>query len=205
MNDIQRALSQIADIRAQVAASNRFRGIAPGANVFMGLLSLAVANAQAIWPETLARDPLRYVAVWAGVAILFTLIAATEAISRARRLHAGMADAMLGSALLQLLPFAAAGLLITVVLCSFAPGSAWMLPGLWQILIGLLGFSALPSLPPAMAWAAGWFFLCGSAVLALAGWTGTLSPWMMGVPLAVGQISVAFILYRASGEHDDRA
>ena len=75
-----------------------------------------------------------------------------------------------------------------------------MLPGLWQILLALLGFSVLSNLPREMAWVAGWYFCCGAVVLALAGQAGTLSPWMMGVPFAVGQIAVAVILLRADGE-----
>jgi hypothetical protein len=204
VNDVERALSEIADIRAHLAASTRFRGIAPEANALTGFLSLAVAVAQSLWPEALARDPLRYIAVWAGVATASLVIVTGEAISRSRWLHGRMADAMLGSALRQILPFAAAGAVTTIVICTVSPANAWLLPGLWQILIALVGFSALPRLPHAIIWAAGWYFLCGSVVLALAGWSGSLSPWMMGVPFAIGQLAVALILHYAGGEPDGR-
>ena len=202
MDDVERALSEIEDIRAYVAASTRFRGIAPEANALTGMLSLAVAVAQTIWPDALAQSLQRYVAIWAAVTIASTVIVAIETISRSRRLHGRMADAMLGSALRQVLPFGAAGVIVTAVICKFSPASAWMLPGLWQILIGLLGFSVLSSLPRAIVWVAGWYFLCGAFVLGLAGWSGTLSPWMMGIPFAMGQAAVALVLHRASGECD---
>jgi hypothetical protein len=205
LNELERALSQITDIRAQLAASTRFRGIAPEANVLTGVFTLAVAGAQAIWPESLAQDPMTYIRIWAAVTIASTVIVAAAAISRSRRLHGRMAEAMLGAALRQFLPFAAAALIISAVICKFSPGSVWMLPGLWQILIGLVGFSALPSLPSAMVWVAAWYFLCGAIVLAFAAWSGALSPWMMGVPLAVGQAAVALVLHRASGELNARS
>lgn len=200
MNEVEYALSQIADIRAQVAASTCFRGIAPEANALMGVLSLAVAVAQEIWPKALAQDAFHYIAVWAAVAVASMVVAATEAISRSRRLHGQMARIMLYMALRQVLPFGAAGVIITGVICKFSPASVWMLPGLWQILIGLVGFSVLSSLPRGIVWVAGWYFVCGSVVLGLAGWSGTLSPWMMGIPFGVGQAGVALVLDRASGD-----
>ena len=199
LNDVQRALSEIEDIRAHLAASTRFRGIAPEANVLIAGLSLGVAAAQTAWPQVLAQDTFRYVAVWAAVIVASTAIAITEAISRSRRLHGSMAGAMLNTALREALPFGAAGAVITVVICGVSPATAWILPGLWQILIGLLGFSALPNLPRAFVWAAGWYFLCGAVVLCMAGVSATLSPWMMGVPFAVGHAAVALILRQARG------
>lgn len=201
MNDIERAISDIADIRERLAASTRFRGIAPKATALTGVLAFAVALAQTLWPETLAQDALRYVAVWAAVTIASLVIAASEAVFRFRRLHIQVTDALLSTTVRQILPFGAAGAIITLVVCKFSVSSAWLLPGLWQILIALIGFAALPTLPRAIIWAACWYFLCGSIVLMLAGWSGQLSPWMMGAPMAIGQLGVALIMYFADAEH----
>jgi len=130
------------------------------------------------------------------------VIVTGEAIARSRRLDGQMASTMLGSALRQVLPFAAAGLVVTVAICAVSLASAWILPGLWLLLVALLGYSAALRLPRAMIWACRWYFLCGAAVLALAGTSGTLSPWLMGLPLAIGQVMVAFILHRGSAERD---
>lgn len=202
MNDVERALSEIADIRAHLAASTRFRGIAPEANALTCVLSLVVALAQTIWPHTLAQGAFRYVSVWAAATIASAVIVGVEAVSRTRRLHGIMSKTMLGTAIREALPFAAAALVISIVICCFSAETIWMLPGLWQILIGLLGFSVLPAMPRAIVWVAGWYFLCGSAVLAMAGWSGTLTPWMMGLPLIIGQGAVAIILRQANGERD---
>jgi lysylphosphatidylglycerol synthetase-like protein (DUF2156 family) len=202
VNDVDRALSQLADIRAQLVASTRFRGIAPELNALTALLALLVATIQSIWPQELQRDDLVYVAVWAAVILAFGLVVALESVSRARKLHGGMAHAMLMAALCKVLPFAAVGTCITWVICTFAVDSAWLLPGLWQILIGLVGFSSLSILPRAIVWVAAWYLVCGMLVLVVAGWSGTLSPWMMGVPFVVGQAAVSFILNRPDGELD---
>jgi hypothetical protein len=205
VTDIDRALSEIADIRAQLAASTRFRGIAPEASGLVSVLSLAVAAAQTIWPDSFAPDASHYVVVWAAVLVASGVIAAIEAVSRARRLHGRMASAMLGMALREVLPFVVAELVITVVICTFSPTNLWILPGLWLLLVGLFGFSALHSLPREMGWVAGWYFLCGTTVLALSAVSATLTPWMMGIPLGIGQASVALVFHRASGERDGQA
>lgn len=205
VTDIDRALSEIADIRARLVASTRFRGIAPEANVLVSTLSLAVAAAQTMWPDALAADAFHYITVWAAVLVASAAIATVEAMSRARRLHGPMADAMLGMALREVLPFVVAEVVITVVICRLSPANVWILPGLWLLLIGLLGFSVLRSLPRAIGWVAGWYFMCGVVVLVLSGESGALTPWMMGIPLGVGQASVALVLYRANGERDGQA
>ncbi len=200
MNDVDLALSQISNIRAQLVASTRFRGIAPGLNVLAGVLTLAVAAAQSFQASAVEQSGLSYITVWAAALVLSSGFVAFEASSRARRLHGRMAYPMLNAALQKVLPFVAAGIVITWAVCSFSPESLWLLPGLWQILIGLLGFSALGSLPRGMVWAAGWYFLCGTLVLGFAGQSGVLSPWMMGIPFSVGHILVAVILCRANRE-----
>ncbi|MFA5941599.1 MAG: hypothetical protein WC809_19795 [Sinimarinibacterium sp.] len=204
MNDVERAISQIEDIRAQLAASTRFRGIAPKGSALTGVFACVVAIAQTLWPDTLAQDHLRYVAVWAVFTVASVTIVAIEAISISRALHGPIADTLLGAVSRQVLPFGGAGAVITFAICRFSPDAAWMLPGIWQILIALVGFSAQPNLPRNVVWPARWYFLSGSVVLGLAGSSGTLSPWMMGLPLAIGQFVVVLIL-RDSGERDGRA
>lgn len=200
MNDVEHALSQIADIRARVIASTRFRGMPPKATLLSALAAVAVASAQTLWPQAFPRDPAGYALLW-GVVILGCLwITGREAIARSRALHGSMADALLQDGLRQVLPFAATGLILDVVIYGFARDSVWLLPGLWLILTSLFGFSVLSRLPRAMVWVAVWFLACGSIVLVLAGASGELSPWMMGLPLGIGMTAVAYILLQANGE-----
>ncbi|WP_162806734.1 hypothetical protein [Sphingosinicella terrae] len=205
MNDVERALSQIADIHARMAASTRFRGLAPEAVAVTALLALFGSLAQLAWPEMLTGDPLRYIALWVGVACAAALVVAIESLARSRRLHGRLADRLIESALRHFVPFGAAGALITFVIVTTAPASAWLLPGLWQIIVALAGFTAGATLPRAIVWPAAWYLLCGTLVLASAGNAGHLSPWMMGVPFILGQAAVAFILHRAAQEDHGRS
>jgi hypothetical protein len=77
-----------------------------------------------------------------------------------------------------------------------------MLPGLWLVLVSLGLFAAVPSLPRGTMLAAGWYFLAGCTVLMLSAGGPALSPWMMGVPFAVGQLVLAGVIFCAPGESD---
>jgi len=77
-----------------------------------------------------------------------------------------------------------------------------MLPGLWLVLVSLGLFAAVPSLPRGIMLAAGWYFVAGCTVLMLSAAGASLSPWMMGVPFAVGQVLLAAVIFFAPGEAD---
>ena len=202
MNQVQRALSEIAEIRAQLTASSRFRGFAPQAMTFGAALSLAVAMAQTLWPQALAADAPRFVLVWGLAMIASSVVGGFAAVSRARWLHGPMAAAVLGATLRQLLPFAIAAAAMALILCRAWPAGAWLVPGLWLMLIGLAGFAVAPRLPPAIIWPSAWFLACGAVALALAARGEGLSPWAMALPSAVGQGAVALILQRSKGAPD---
>ena len=87
------------------------------------------------------------------------------------------------------------------MLVRFAPDSLWLLPGLWQVLVALGIFASVRSLPPLIALVGAWYFVAGVAVLIVASLGQSLSPWMMGLPFAIGQFLMAAVLYFASGEH----
>lgn len=205
MKDLERAISDITEIRARLAASTRFRGLAPQASALTGVLAVVMATAQTLWPEALATDALQYISVWAGFILASTAIVALETITRTRSLHGRFAGALLHTSLRLVLPFIMAACVVTLVVCTLAPDSIWMLPGLWQIFIALFGFSVLHSMPRAILWVACWYFASGSVVLGLAASRVTLSPWLIGVPFAIGQPAVALILHYSNGERDVRA
>ena len=48
MRDVDLALSELADIRAQLAASTRFQGLAPELNLLMGIAAFVVAAARRV-------------------------------------------------------------------------------------------------------------------------------------------------------------
>jgi hypothetical protein len=196
MRDIEQALSDIAGIRAQLASSTRFHGFAPAAVAGSGAFALLAAFAQSLWPERLAGSPTRYVEIWVAVAVAASALIATEGLARIGRMHGAMATVLATGTLRQMAPIGLAGAVITLILYRSAPASLWVLPGLWQMLIALIGFTSLSSLPRGIVWPAGWYFLCGATVLDLASQGAPLSPWMMGLPFALGQAGVAVVLHR---------
>lgn len=202
MTEVERALSQLDFIQTQMAASTRFRGLAPHAVALTGLLAFATAAAQAAWPQLPWSEGKGCIIAWVAVAVASTAIIGIESLARSRRLHGSMADTMIGGTLRLLRPFGAAGAVITFVIAEVSPATIWVLPGLWQILVALIGFAAVTTLPRSIVWPAGWYFLCGAVVLTLAAREAAFSPWMMGVPFGVGQLLVAGILHQAAGARD---
>lgn len=197
MTELDRALSDLAFIQDRFAASTRFRGLAPQAVASTGVLAFALAAAQTIAPDRFGATGIPFVIAWVAAAVIAAALVAVEAFERARRLHGGLADLLIAGTLRLLLPFGAAGAVVTFVIAKTAPDAIWIVPGLWQLLIALIGFAAVSTLPPTIVWPAGWYFTCGSVTLLLAGEAAVPTPWMMGVPFGVGQLLVAFTLHRA--------
>jgi len=196
MHDVETALSDIERIRDQLAATTRFRGFTPSIAATTGLLALALAAVQSAQPG-LTGDTRLYFVAWILLAIISGCLIGADAVIRARALHRGMAESMINTTLRQFIPAGAAGAVSALVLLGRAPEAAWLLPGLWQLLIALGIFAGLSNLPRRMIWAAGCYFLCGSMTLALNSAMTAPSPWAMGIPFGFGQLLVAAILHDA--------
>jgi hypothetical protein len=189
MSDLDKALADIVAIRSRIAADTVFRGYGPAALAATGGVALLTALAQALWLGDATDRPVAFVLRW-------------EMRRRAHRDHSGLADAMIHNAAQQFLPSAAAGILLSAVLLLHAPEAVWMLPGLWQLLVGIGIFASARNLPRAICLAGGWYFASGLAVLMLGSVDHALSPWAMGLPFLVGQCLMAVILRREYGADD---
>lgn len=202
MRDLDKALADILTIRAQLAAGTAFQGYGPGAVGATGLLALVATGVQHARLGA-AAAPLSFFGFWIAVAVVAVGIIGTEMVARTWRQHSGLADEMLRHAAEQMLPAGVVGALLLGILWRFAPDELWLLPGLWQILVGLGIFASLRILPRSMGIAAGFYVLAGLVVVALAAQTRTLSPLAMGLPFAAGQLLVAAILHLASDTAHD--
>ncbi|SEP50761.1 hypothetical protein SAMN04487843_14016 [Methylobacterium sp. ap11] len=201
--DLDRVLADITAIRSQVAAGTAFQGYGPTALAATGALALAAVVAQAALLDDPTGRPLTFLAGWIAVAIVSIGVIGAEMLARSRRHHSGLADAMILNAVEAFLPAGAAGALLLLVLARLAPESLWLLPGLWQMLVGLGLFASLRALPRPVALAAGWYVLAGLGTIAASAEGHALSPWTMGLPFALGQGLLALILYRApGGDHE---
>jgi hypothetical protein len=200
MNDLDDALADISAIRTQIARSSLFHGYGPATVAGTGLLAIAAAAVQAALLDVPASDLASYLALWIGTALLGAAITGAEMIVRARRIHGDLASDMLAAAVEQFLPALAVGGLLTFVLATQAPETAWMLPGLWQVLFALGVFASGRFLPRPIFWVGGWYLLSGLTALMLARGEHALSPVAMGVGFGAGQLLTATLLYRSRGE-----
>lgn len=199
MTDLNRALLDIRSIRRQVAHTTEFRGYGPATLSATALIALAAGAAQSHWITQPAAHPEQYVALWLGTGIFCAALIATQMLTRANRLHSGMADEMVQVAIAQFLPAAIAGAILPFVLLRTTPSVLWMLPGLWQIVFSLGVFASCRCLPRPMLLAGAWFLLTGFACLAL-GDNRALAPFVMSIPYTLGMALVAAIHTRTAKE-----
>jgi hypothetical protein len=194
MTDLNQALTDIRSIRRQVAHTTEFRGYGPLTLSATAILALLAGAAQSRWLPEPASHPVQYVALWLTTGIFSAALIVTQMLTRADRLHSGMADEMIRIAVTQFLPAGVAGILLPFVLLQITHDVFWMLPGLWQIVFGLGVFASCRCLPRPMLVAGVWFFLTGLACIYL-GDTRALAPAMMSYPYAVGMGFVALVHY----------
>jgi hypothetical protein len=204
MNDLNKALGDISSIRRQVAQSTEFRGYGPATLAGTGVLAMLAAAAQALWVPDPANHVAAYLSIWIATAILSATLIGAQMKARARRIHSGMADEMIRTAVEQFLPSVGAGALMTFVLIRFVSAALWMLPGMWQVIFSLGVFSSCRFLPRPMAAAGAWYLLTGLTCVALAD-NRALSPWTMGISYGVGQLLVAAILLFSTKEGSDES
>jgi hypothetical protein len=204
MHDLDQALIDIKTLRGQAMRGVAFRGYGPATVALTALLATAAGLIQARYIVTPAQHVAAWLGLWVATASVSVAGIAVEVLLRARRVHGGLADDMLRGALLQLLPSAGAGVIITAVLWRYAPASLWLLPGLWQILLSLGVFASCRDLAPAMVLPAFWYLLSGTACLALAQGAAAFSPWAMAVPFTLGEGLAALVLLvsNRSAAHD---
>jgi hypothetical protein len=202
MDPLQKALGDISSIRRQVARTTEFRGYGPATLAATGALALGAAAIQAIWLPNPESHLSEYLRIWTTVALVCAALAGAQMFTRTRRMHSSLSNEMIRMALEQFLPSVVAGALITIVIVRSAPASAWMLPGIWQIIFSLGILASCRFLPRWMVVPGLWYLLSGLGGLSL-GDSRALSPWAMGVPFTVGQLMVASVLFFGAQEADD--
>jgi len=193
--ELRDALTQISEIRNQLARTEVFRGYRAMPVAFSGVLALLTAAFQAAWIREPTAEVSTYLVLWVGAAVVSAVAAGAEMIIRARN-SALYAREITWLAVEQFVPSLVAGGLVTVVFTRFAPESVWVLPGLWQVLFSLGIFASCRLLPRATFGVAVFYLASGLTCLAFARGDAALSPWAMGLPFGVGQLLAAAVLYR---------
>lgn len=202
MQDLERALADISEIRGQLARGAAFQGFGAPTLAATGLFAGLAGLAQIRWLPDPAHDVLAYVGLWAATATVSVTIIGLETITRSRRLHSGLAQEMILASAEQFLPAGLAGVLVTAALFRFMPELLWMLPGLWQIIFSLGVFAACRFLPRPMLLVGGWYLGAGVTCLVLARGADAFSPWAMAGAFGPGQLMVAAVLHCSSRRGD---
>jgi hypothetical protein len=193
--DLQEALSQISEIREQVARTETFRGYRAAPVAFSGVLAcLAAGFQQALIPEP-TKNPAAYLGLWVGAALLSMLVTGIAMILHCKKSTSSLTRPNTILAVGQFLPNVVAGGLVTYVLFQQVPSELWMLPGLWSIFFSLGIFASYRVLPKATFWVGVFYMTAGVLCLVFARGEFEFSPWAMGVPFGVGQFLSASILY----------
>ena len=195
MIELRDALSQISEIRSQMAQTQTFRGYRAAPAALSSLVAIGTALVQRWWVPQPARDLSSYLVLWIGAAVISVALFAAEMTFRLTRHGLTLQRQMTLLAIEQFIPCLVAGAMLTAVMVRFAPEQAWMLCGLWPMLFSLGVFASRRLLPPAIFWVGVFYMLAGAANLALARDKFQFSPWSMGIAFGAGQALVAAILY----------
>jgi hypothetical protein len=193
--ELREALSQIAEIRAKVAATQQFRGYRAAPIAASGALALVAATAQPVLAPNPAADLTSYLALWLTAAVLGAAAAGVRIVNHdwfdGHNLNRELTRLAVG----QFVPCLVAGGLVTLAVARHAPDAGWMLPGLWQILFALGVFASCRLLPKATALVGVFYLVAGTLNLAVCQGERAFAPWAMGLPFGLGQFATAGILY----------
>jgi hypothetical protein len=155
-----RAMDNLRFIRETMERAGSFTAVSGWGSIATGVTALVAA-----WLASLQSDPLAWLAVWSGEALLALGIGALAVFLKARAAGMPLLSGAARKLALSLAPPLAAGAVLTVVL--FQEGHLGILPGMWLLLFGA-GITAAGSysvrIVPVMGLS---FMLLGGATLLL--------------------------------------
>lgn len=193
--ELRDALSQIAEIRARVAAAERFRGYRAGPVAVTGLIAVVAAAVQPLVVPTPAQQVDGWLWLWLSTAVAAAAVAGSGIWLRHSRTTDRLTKQLTWLAVGQFAPCLVAGAVTTVVLLRHAPEHAPLLPGLWQVFFSLGVFASFRLLPRAVAAVGVVYLVAGAVNLSVATGPHAFSPLAMGLPFGLGQLLTAAVLY----------
>ena len=202
--ELPEALDRIADIRAQLAQTETFRGFRSLTVGFSGVLGVAAAFVQLDRIPLPSEQVLEFVDLWVGVAVICLLVVGAELAYRWAVEPSPLKRRLTLLAIQQFAPCLVAGGVVTAAVANL-PECAWMLPGLWAVVFSLGVFSCCRLLPPATFWVGVHYLASGTLCLMFGRDAQALTPWMMIGTFGVGQLLAAVILYYTLERRNERA
>ena len=193
--ELRDALSQIAEIRQQVARTEVFRGYRSVPIAFSSGVAFLGAALQESWVPNPAAVPLAYVRYWFVAAVVSMAASGATLFYRYRRTESALARSMTWLAVEQFLPCLGVGGLATLVLACVSEDSLRLLPGLWAIFFSLGIFASARLLPRPAFWIGQYYLAAGLLTLLLAQGEYAFSPLAMAGTFGIGQALAAVMFY----------
>ncbi|MFK7769560.1 MAG: hypothetical protein AB8B55_20275 [Mariniblastus sp.] len=224
--NIHRALSDIADIRAQLDRTEAYQGFRSTAVGISVLVLVAGAWVEKVWISQPQLEVQKYLIVWLSVAAVSSVIAISEMLIRGRVSRNRLVWQMHWALVRRVAPSFIFGFVLTMVIAINAikhnlalensalehtsatstTGLMMMLPGLWAMIYGQALFSCQQHLPRQVSQVALYFFVGGIAMIGYGLLTFQLAGWQMVALFGVGQAWLAYVLYlsleRGDGEKE---
>jgi hypothetical protein len=199
--ELQRALSQISEIHAQVLRTEVFRGYRSLPMVVTGTIAMCAAAAQpSLAPPVAVAD---YVSYWVLVSGICLSVCIVDLVRGARVADRREFRRRSLPVVLQFVPAIAVGAALYLGLVGGE--AARLLPGLWALVYCLGVFASRPYLPRAVGWVAAFYFGAGLWLLWSADAHAIPSPWAMGLTFGMGQLLLAVVLHVNLERHRDGA
>lgn len=200
--NIHQALSDIAEIRAQLDRTEAYRGFRSTAIGISVLIVIAGAMAQSVSVADPNTQIDKYLTIWFVVAVSSICAAAIEMSVRSRISKNELVNRMHWSLVWQMSPCLLVGFIVTLLIADHAfenpsgdRGLMWALPGIWSLLYSLGLFSCQRQLPIQAKYVAIYLLLAGILVLAWNWRTGVPEGWQMIALFGVAHFLLALILY----------
>jgi hypothetical protein len=160
---LHQALSQIAEIRQQMARSQVFRGYRSATTAFSAVMAVAAAGAQRYW---IGEESNNALLVWLAAAAVSLVVVGMEMLLRYRRSDSPLQREMTLMAVEQFAPCLVAGALLTYAIVEWSGGAFLLLPAVWCTLFGLGIFASRRVLPRGTFLVGAWYLLAGMACVA---------------------------------------
>lgn len=206
--NIHRALSDIADIRAQLDRTEEhrgFRSLAVGGSV---LFVIAGSIVQQIAVQDVSTGVVAFLSIWFWVAIASLVAVLLEMFVRGSISRSRLVWKMNGTMLREIGPCLMVGFVVTLLIAMHASEQRvvssrilWALPGLWAMVYSLGLFSCQRHLPRLSIYVVIYFLVVGAFLLGWNWYTRDAAAWQMLASFGIGQSLLGLVLFRKERRH----
>ncbi len=178
--NLNRALSDIAQIRAQLDRSEAyagFRSLTVGLSAIFVIIGASVGQA---WIGESTADTNGFLTVWVSVAVLSAIVCSIEMLVRNRISNSPLTERLHRSLIWQTTPALLVGCIVTVAIVRSESenfSAVGLLPGIWAMIYGLGLWACGSNLPKLAHVATLYFLLAGGIVLLGSSMTEASTDW----------------------------